>query len=472
MSSPSTEIKKPTIEKENRPPSRELVSIVEDGMMGELVYNKTLISPFQFAVWEGDLSVKKSLSINGETISPPRAARNVVEPGVVTLPTAAVPYGSQSSLVREVASFVHKYADVPEYWEDLITHYILMTWVYDRFSAVPYLRFLGEPGTGKSRLLMICSKLAYKSISAGGSTSVSPLFRLMEVYHGTLVLDEADYRYSELWSDLAKVLNQGYSRGMTVLRSQKVGDNYEAKGFDVFGPKIIANRSRFGDPALEQRCLTLQTQERDIRKEVPCQLPPGFYEEASCLRDKLLMWRFQNFHRINADESKLLDLDGRLTQIGTPIYSVASDEKFRSQFLEYLRNYASEQKASKPQALVVEALLRLKSKGKNTITVKEATEECNSVLRDRGADEDLTPKRIGSVLRSVGFEKQRTNVGYKINLEVHRKRLEQLAHDYGLAEDFHVADSEKRESEGGKGSRNIHATSPPAAREGGQAIVI
>jgi hypothetical protein len=24
-----------------------------------------------------------------------------------------------------------------------------MTWVYDRFTAVPYLRFLGEPGTGK-----------------------------------------------------------------------------------------------------------------------------------------------------------------------------------------------------------------------------------------------------------------------------------------------------------------------------------
>jgi len=31
----------------------------------------------------------------------------------------------------------------------IIGLYVLMTWVFDRFTAVPYLRFLGEPEQGR-----------------------------------------------------------------------------------------------------------------------------------------------------------------------------------------------------------------------------------------------------------------------------------------------------------------------------------
>jgi hypothetical protein len=68
---------------------------------------------------------------------------------------------------------VHRYADVPPFWEELIAHYVLMTWVHDRFTAVPYLRFLGEPASGKTRCLQVTSHLCYKSIIAGGATTAS-----------------------------------------------------------------------------------------------------------------------------------------------------------------------------------------------------------------------------------------------------------------------------------------------------------
>jgi hypothetical protein len=415
--------------------TQQRVSVVaRDGTMAELIYNPSLNPSLQFAIYkDGEVAIHPSLNLNGVEVQPPKAAKNSVETGLVKLAGGVMKYGSQEQLVSDLKKFIHKYVDVPEFWEDLIAHYILMTWVYDRFAAVPYLRFLGEGGTGKSRLLTICSETSYKGISAGGSTTASPLFRLIEVYSGTLVMDEADYKQSEMWSDLVKVLNQGYMRGFPVVRSEKMGDTYEPRGYDVYGPKIIGNRSRFSDPALEQRCLTLQTQERSVRKDIPRQLPGIFHEEARQLRNKLLGWRFDRFRSIQAEESDLLDLEPRLTQIGTPMYSVASDKEFRGQFLSYLRGYGGEQKARKPQALVVEALQHLLVGGKTSASLKDITEGCNKMLTEREGDgEAWTGKRVGGLLRSMGFKPSRKKDGY--NVTVDPTRLEQLVQEYGLTE--------------------------------------
>ncbi len=127
-------------------------------------------------------------------------------------------------------------------------------------------------------------------------------------------------------------------KGIPVLRSEKAKDSYEPRSFDVFGPKIIANRSRFADPAVESRCLTLETEKRELRTDIPRQLPPKFFEEARKLRNKLLGWRFENYHRIEVDESDLLHLEPRLTQIGTTIYNVSKDAGFRERFVKWLES--------------------------------------------------------------------------------------------------------------------------------------
>lgn len=431
--------------RKDEPSQRHIVSLVgADGNMAELIYNPSLNPPVQFALRKSDgkVSIKPSFSLNGTQMVPPRAAQNAAETGLIKLAGGVAKYKSSEDLVGDLKNFIHKYADIPPFWEELMAYYILMTWVYDRFAAVPYLRFLGEGGTGKSRLLTLCSELVYKGIPAGGSTTASPLFRLIEVYSGTMVMDEADYKNSDLWSDLVKVLNQGYMRGFPVLRSEKIGDAYEPKGYDVFGPKIIGNRSRFNDSALEQRCLTLQSQGRRLREDVRRQLPPEFSEEARQLRNKLLMWRFDKYGSITPDESELLDLEPRLTQIGTPMYTVG-DKEFRQRYIGYLRSYGSEQKARKPQALVVESLKSLSVSGKTTFSVREIAEDCNRMILARdGEGESWSPKKVGGLLRSMDFEPKRSGTGYNVTIDY--KRLAELVEEYGLA------DLEKK-VEGGKG---------------------
>ncbi len=150
----------------------------------------------QFAVWSrdgGKICMADTSGNNEMTLVPPADANGLISTGVVLLPSHPTDYGSQDELIAEICAFIHRYADIPDLWEELIAHYVLMTWVYDKFTAVPYLRFQGEPGTGKTRLLQIAGHLSYKAIVGGGSTTASPLFRLLDVYHGTFVIDEADY---------------------------------------------------------------------------------------------------------------------------------------------------------------------------------------------------------------------------------------------------------------------------------------
>src|SRR5262249_13836065 len=126
--------------------------VTPDGMLAELIYNASLNPQLQYAVFKkGEVTIRESFKSNDVEVIPPKAARNSVETGLVKLAGGATKYGLQEDLVRDLKKFIHRYADVPEFWEELIAHYILMTWVYDRFAAVPYLRFKGEGGTGKSR---------------------------------------------------------------------------------------------------------------------------------------------------------------------------------------------------------------------------------------------------------------------------------------------------------------------------------
>src|SRR5437868_7678103 len=96
--------------------------------------------------------------------------------------------------------------------------YVLLTWVYDRFNELPYLRLRGDYGTGKTRFLLTLCSICYKPIFASGASSVSPLFHMLDRFGGTLIIDEADFRFSDEKADLTKILNNGNVRGFPVLR--------------------------------------------------------------------------------------------------------------------------------------------------------------------------------------------------------------------------------------------------------------
>ena len=132
-----------------------------------------------FAVYTGDsVSIVKSVEMFGEKYQPLSPQSDIVRKKVVLFPSSVEEYENDEILLSEVQSFIHRFLDITEIFEKIAAYYVLFTWIYDKFNEVPYLRAIGDYGSGKTRFLQVIGGICYKPIFAGGATTVSPIFRV------------------------------------------------------------------------------------------------------------------------------------------------------------------------------------------------------------------------------------------------------------------------------------------------------
>ena len=300
-------------------------AVLGDGSMIELVYNDQTRA-LSFVPWNGGVWSMCDRVVDGGIVwVPPKASRQLFDDGVVLLPSKPQPYGSPRRLIADIRALMYANVEMSDGFELLAAHYVLLTWLYDRFNELPYLRAMGEFGTGKTRFLSVVGALCFRPIVVGGASTVSPMFHLLDQFRGTLVIDEADFRFSDEAADIVKILNCGNARGMPVLRSQVNGSrHFEPRTFHVFGPKLVAARKQYADDALESRFLTEHTRPEPRRDDLPVSLPETFAEQAKTLRNKLLRFRFEHLEAVTTDaESDALDhLSRRKRQIARPLLSL------------------------------------------------------------------------------------------------------------------------------------------------------
>jgi len=379
---------------------RPVPGLVHGALMAEMIADES--GQLIFAVNSGP-PFREELAIEKEILVPLRVKR-FVETHSLHLPSGVERGATAEDLICEIEVFLWNWVDIPDEWLKPIAHYCLMTWVYDYFTAVPYLRFLGEYGTGKTRMLQVAAALSYRSLAVSGNITGAALFRSIDSIRGTLAIDEADFKNSAEWSDITKVLNNGYTPGFPIVRCDGVDATFTPQLFYVYGPKIISTRHRFEDAALESRCITFETQERKVDPRIPLQLSPAFYEEAVALRNKLLGWRFDNFRSIETDDSALRQLDGRIGQVGASLLAVAPDKEA---MVNFLNRYAHSTKEDSPKEIVRQILAEKRGK----LSVAEVTRAANQRLQGSGLN-PLTYRAVGSIVRSLGCRTKRMNTGY------------------------------------------------------------
>lgn len=307
---------------------------LDDRTLVELVYDPaSLTTALAVCDADGRTHVENHLDLDGgERLVPYSPQNNLIATGCVLLPSAIGIIGAKEELLAEIRGFLHRYVDLPEVFEVNAAHYVLLSWVYDAFSDLPYLRFRGDFGTGKTRALLTIGSLCYKPFFASGASTVSPLFHIQDTFQGTLILDEADFRFSDAAAQLTKVLNNGTTAGMPVLRTM-TNRNRELnpQAFRVFGPKIVAMREHFADQALESRLLTHETSGRSVRGDVPIHLPATFHDEARALRNKLLAWRFHSRFSVGPDPSRAAaGVAARYRQSSLALLSLIDDADVRA----------------------------------------------------------------------------------------------------------------------------------------------
>lgn len=394
-----------------------------NGEVVEMLFRPELDETRLVSYIDGEITEHEVLGLDGVDYVPYSAQNNLLTHRVLRLPSEVGPE-SNDQLVADIRDFIHRYVDLSDGFEEVAAHYVLLTWVYDKFNEVPYLRVRGAFGTGKSRFLLTVGSICYKPIFASGASTVSPLFRLLDQIGGTLVIDEADFFQSDERAEIVKILNNGNARGFPVLRSEVTPQKeFSPRAFNIFGPKIIATRHAFEDEALESRCLSETLGRRSLRIDIPVSLPDGFEEEAQALRNRLLRYRLTHIH--DEHHELRLGMDGispRRVQMVLPVLHVASDEAARKRLTSFVGKCDDEVSLTRR---LVHAVSLVQESGQ-LLTVGAIAE----TLR-RDLHRSFSDKWVGGMLRGLGLEPRKSNGVYRVGPEA-QSRVDELLQEYGL----------------------------------------
>jgi hypothetical protein len=421
--------------KQHREPTAS--AVLSDGTLVEMLYEpvarRSRLVCYRDDVWRLEDRVYTDSS---RLLVPYSPENNLLKHEVVLFPSEVQEYGSEEQLVGEIQSFIHRYVDVSPLFEKIASYYVLFTWVYDSFNELPYLRVRADYGSGKTRFLLTIGSLCYKPIFAGAST-VSPLFRIIDAFRGTLIIDEGDFRLSDEKAEIIKILNNGNSKGFPVLRSEVTPKHeFNPTAYSVFGPKLVATRGFFQDRALESRCLTEVMGQQRLRDDIPINLPAAHKQEALDIRNKLLLFRFRNFHK-RAPTEQLVDrtLEPRVNQIFAPLLSIIEDATASAQLRELARDFHRDLIADRGmdiEAQILEVIRDLNASGQARLSIKEIADS----FTDRyGADYErkISAKWVGSIIRrKLSLKTQKSGGVFVIPLSEEPK-LTRLYERYGIA---------------------------------------
>lgn len=142
-----------------------------------------------------------------------------------------------------VMALFRKHLILPDQAAEAIALWIMQTYALEASDIAPMLAVVSpEKRCGKSRLLSLLSYLCRRPLAASSITG-SVIFRVVEQWSPTLVIDEADTFLSDNES-LRGIINSGHTRPMArVLRS--VGESHEPRWFSTWGAKVIARIGKF-----------------------------------------------------------------------------------------------------------------------------------------------------------------------------------------------------------------------------------
>ena len=318
-----------------------------------------------------------------------------------------IPYGTVGDLWRDVRQFAYDHLDVEiDALYDVFAGWVLVTWVTDQFDSVGYLHFFGPRSSGKTRGLDILNYLCFRSLESPSASGAS-LFRALDAYHPTFLLDEFELYEKQLESkaEIIGIMNAGYRRGQVVLRiaGMKSG-NPILKGFKVFGPKAVSSIEALPD-ALRSRCIVFPMTRAYRKINVLIDK-----EKAAELRSKLLQYRFDHLFD-EPPTGNPVDLpDGRLIEMYYPLDHVAPTPEIKEAILGYARsqyNASVEEDRATLDAKVFSLVIEMLGEGARlAISQKEIRARLNAPVEN--PKERMGNRRLGTILRRLNFE-SRTN---------------------------------------------------------------
>lgn len=320
----------------------------------------------------------------------------------------------------DIFAFLKSYLILKDDEYPIMALWIMASWLVDDFTTAPYLLFLAPKESGKSQALDALALLSYRATKSISVTCAS-LFRSIELWHITLLIDESENQlniHTETGQALYGCLNGGYKRGSFAMRTEGDAGNRLPQNYDVFGFKAIGT-TKITHPTLESRSIVI-----NMTKGIPEKI---LFDEtrAFIIRSKLLYWRFSTLHRlpIVVPES----LSGRIIEMFISLFTVAQVLRYTegiktpikyealmallNKKIRELESYRKAEESTSEEARVIETIRDVIADKENNEPNSDFIYSKELALKLQWVDEYSDKKesgkayvRLSGILKAMGIE--------------------------------------------------------------------
>lgn len=172
-------------------------------------------------------------------VTPVSSAPKVDHPTLPKVIPCAYPV-DPANVLNEILALIHRHVIIDPAQAIGVTLWIAMTWFMPCINVAPLLIITApERACGKSQLLSIALRLVFKGLSAA-NTSAPFLFRAIEAWQPTILIDEADTFIREN-AEIKGMINAGHTRESAYVgRAVAKDGDFEPVMFCVWGAKVLA----------------------------------------------------------------------------------------------------------------------------------------------------------------------------------------------------------------------------------------
>ena len=269
-----------------------------------------------------NIEIKPGTNFNAPATVEPEAKQHDSEeaetfPAVVPFPHPV----NGEQVAKDIEGVLNRYMVLPDHSPTAITLWIMFSYVYDEFDVCPILAAVSpEKRCGKTSLLSLLTALCQKVLSAS-NISASAVFRSVEKWHPTLIIDEAD-TFLKTNDELRGVLNSGHTRATaSVIRTVQKGKKFDVERCSTWAPKAIALIGKLPD-TLADRSISVKMR-RKRADERRARIPYSkLTDQLETLRQKIARWAVDaKLEEVNAPEK----LDDRAADNWIPLLTIAAD---------------------------------------------------------------------------------------------------------------------------------------------------
>lgn len=256
-------------------------------------------------------------------VSESRAAINAAqEPDRFILFPVVEPHDEEvdgADVLNEVLAQLQTYVIADKETLHAAALWVAMTWLVDYATVLPLAIITApERGCGKTTLLSTMGKMAYKPVTAS-SISPAAMFRTIEAYQPTLLLDETDATFKDN-EELRGIVNSGHTRDAAfVIRTH--GDDHEPKIFSTWGAKVLCGIGRIPE-TLESRAIILKLR-RKTKGEGVSNLRHAPNSVFAQIQSRLARWAMDNATQFGESRPVMDGLTNRNADNYEPLLAIA-----------------------------------------------------------------------------------------------------------------------------------------------------